>query len=77
MAQFPLLSILTFVPLAGAFIILVFRQGLNLKLIKTAVLEGLVSSAMLFMITIGAMILRTGVWAAIAWVAGQGLLPKE
>ena len=41
---------------AGAFIILVFRQGFNLKLIKTAVLEGLVTSAMLFMITIGAMI---------------------
>jgi TRAP-type C4-dicarboxylate transport system permease large subunit len=40
----------------GAFAILVFRQGLKLKMIKTAVLEGLVSSAMLFMITIGAMI---------------------
>jgi C4-dicarboxylate transporter DctM subunit len=40
----------------GAFIILVLRKGWNLKLIKTAVLEGLVTSAMLFMITIGAMI---------------------
>ena len=40
----------------GSFIILVLRQGFNLKLIKTAVLEGLVTSAMLFMITIGAMI---------------------
>jgi len=41
---------------AGSFIILVFRQGFSLKLIKTAVFEGLVTSAMLFMITIGAMI---------------------
>ena len=40
----------------GSFIILILRQGFNLKLIKTAVFEGLVTSAMLFMITIGAMI---------------------
>jgi len=41
---------------AGSFIILVFRQGFNLKRIKAAVFEGLVTSAMLFIILIGSMI---------------------
>jgi tripartite ATP-independent transporter DctM subunit len=41
---------------AGAFIFMVARQGFNWKLIRTAVFDGLVTSAMLFMITIGAMI---------------------
>lgn len=49
---------------AGSFIILVFRQGFNQRLIKTAVLEGLVTSAMLFMITIGAMIFARFVTAS-------------
>jgi tripartite ATP-independent transporter DctM subunit len=41
---------------AGSFIILVLRRGFRFRLIKAAVFEGLVTSAMLFLITIGAMI---------------------
>ena len=41
---------------AGAFIILVARQGFNWKLIRIAVVDGLSTSAMLFLITIGSMI---------------------
>jgi C4-dicarboxylate transporter, DctM subunit len=65
----------------GSFLILVFRQGFNLKLIKTAVSEGLVSSAMLFMITIGAMIFARFVAASdlSGWIVqsifGAGLSP--
>lgn len=65
----------------GAFIILVFRQGFNVKLIKTAVLEGLVASAMLFMITIGAMIFARFVTTSdlsgwiVQLILGAGLSP--
>lgn len=66
---------------AGSFIILVLRQGFRLKLIKAAVFEGLVTSAMLFMITIGAMIFARFVTASglSAWIVraivGMGLSP--
>jgi len=66
---------------AGAFIIMAARQGFNWKLIRRAVFDGLVTSAMLFMITIGAMIFARFVTTSgmsgwiVKSIVGAGLSP--
>ena len=60
---------------------MVARQGFNWKLIRTAVFDGLVTSAMLFMITIGSMIFARFVTTSgmsgwiVQSIVGGGLSP--